>query len=263
MDCAGGPIAHLLKRSQLGLAYANVPNSSMIWTSRPLTALWTRWQFSVFLLLLAVALLIGQSQDLASLFHNSNMYSVRWLKVETIRVYENPFPDLALEQSSGNVPENGRLSVVDCGFFVSGNDLALDETCNTTLTSDESFEIRCLENVEVHGFWVRVAGSSAKLKGSRLKHQHLPHYDFAGLQYSYIVGSADSEIGARQPPNTGDVYNVMGTGQTIRGKIWDVVPSRSELEGLYRVPMAELPLLQRPLRTIMIAVAYLVVSMTE
>lgn len=266
MRCEGGPMDDLLKRSELGLAYVNVPNSSVIWTSRPLTALWTRWQFCVFLLLIAVALIIGQSKDVSSLFH-SDTSPVRWLNVDTMKIYPSPFPRLAPEQRGEDFTATRHLALVGAGLYMDGIDLSLQEACNTSLTSDSSFLMSCRENVRVHGFWVRVAWPSdlVQLQGPGAKHVKvkLADHGYAGVEYSYRVGvgSADSQVGLSRPPDRGQVFNVMGTGQTIQGKIWTVSASRSRLEGIYRFPIAELPLHQRPFRDINIALAYLVIGM--
>jgi len=50
LSCDNGPIGALFKSASMGLAFANVPNSSIINTSHPLTAMWTRWQMSLFCL---------------------------------------------------------------------------------------------------------------------------------------------------------------------------------------------------------------------
>ena len=265
MDYEGGPINDLTKRSRLGLAYANVPNSALMWTTKPLTAIITRWQFNIFILLIAVLLLYGQSSDWTSLF-KSNPYTMRRIEVDTIKIFENPVPDFKLEQGRRGeaVASNRRLKLIDAGIFVDGYDLKLTEFCNTTVTSDSSFEIVCTEDVSVHGFWVRANGALRDGHASRRGDAAAPaYYDLAGIQLSYTVWCDDSANGQRHPASKIEIYNVMGTGQQIKGTTWEVVESRASSEGLFRIPLAQLPLDQRPLRDISLAAAYLIVSKIE
>lgn len=241
-----------------GVAYANVPNTSLTFTTRPWTAIWSRWQFSIFVFTLAAALLQSGFSDLHHMTSSSTSRSMRWLKVENIEVFENVFPNFT---GPHEIAENRRLALVDVGIYLDSYNCRLTEACNTTITSASSFEIACHRTVEMHGIWVLVAGATERASADAAEGLPLPYYEYAGIQYSYTIGEDDSVFGRRTPDET-DVYNVMGTGQFVRGKIWDVLKSGSSSEGIFRIPTtARLPLVMRAWKEIVDFVAYTLVGL--
>ena len=144
-----GQIDALLHASRIGLAFFNVPNSSVFFSSRPLTALLTRWQMCALILVVAMSLLAAVAYDLLTITGSSRR--LRGLHVD-VEVYENVFPHLA----HGNVSENRRLALIDGGVYVNGFDRKYIEGCQTHLTSASSFDIFCAQHIMVHGIWVLV-----------------------------------------------------------------------------------------------------------
>jgi hypothetical protein len=91
--------------------------------------------------------------------------------------------------------------------------------CATNITSPTSFSISCDHTVHMHGIWLLVTGSSRKDLSVWGGKGGGAYYDYAGVQYSYEVGQSASSAGVRFPGEE-EVFNVMGTGQSLRGTHW-------------------------------------------
>jgi len=231
-----GQIGEMLKANNVGLD--NVPIASLVFSSRPLTALSTRWQiflvvfvYGIYLLVLAFNLLVGTLSGSAGM-------PMRWLKVDTIRAYENVFPDLSSNNAAAG---NGLLNMVDGGVFVNSHNLRHLDGCSTNITSPSSFSISCSRTVHMHGIWLLVTGSSRKDASVWGGGEGGASYDYAGVQYSYEVGQSAESAGIRFPEET-EVFNVMGTGQSLRGTDWQVIKTETKSEGLFRIETANIPL---------------------
>ena len=236
--CDQGPIGALLQRATRGQAYSDVPDPTLALTSRPWTAIHARKSFSLFLFLAAIMLL----WDLHSLRLPGAVRRMSWLKVDHVKFYENPFPDFA---TGGNVAGNRRLAMIDAGVYIGSHyRLLADDQCNKTITSD-SFEMVCTWDIDVHGIWFLVSGST---RGQGTTDGHVaPFYDYAGVEYAYSIGAHGNPGSTeRQPPHDDDMSNVMGTGQVLRGKVWEVLASDVNAEGIFRLPVAPLPVSSRP-----------------
>ena len=233
LETKSGAVGTLLDAGahSFGIAVANVPTSMIVFTSRPLTAILTRWPMMVFLFGYAIVFLYPCIVDVRTAVRGRSI-SMQWLKVHEVKVYESVFPILGSEDT--------RLTLVDAGVYDLSLNRRLIPGCNTTL-SESSFEMRCAESIQMQGIWLHVVGATTKQGSSQ------PHYKHAGIQFAYTIGPDASAHGIRSP-GIEDIYNVMGTGQTIRGSFWEVLPSQTGLDGIYRLPApepAKPPLLQR------------------
>jgi hypothetical protein len=221
LHCINGPVETLHKQCMMDLAFADVPNSSIMSTSNPLTAALSRWQFCTLFLLMAAAVFSVCASDLRGA--SAAIESMKWIKVDNIHVYENVFPDMQL---GANAPANRPLVLEDCGLFVYSHNFKLIEGC-TSVISKSSFEILCDHPVLAHGVWVLVSGAT-----NRGGAHELPMYGYAGLEYSYTLASEapvtpDKTVATetdkprlptgaqikRRPDSEDDVSHVLGTGQ--------------------------------------------------
>ena len=250
LETKNGAVGTLLDANSVGmampnaLAFANVPTSMIVFTSRPLTAILTRWPMMVFLFSYAMVFLYPCLVDVHTVVWGSSI-SMQWLQVHEVKVYESVFPTLGREDT--------RLTLVDAGIYDNSLNRRLIPGCNTTLL-ESSFEIRCAESVPMQGIWLHVVGANKQsLRGVPSR----PHYEHAGIQFAHTIGPDDAARGTRSP-GIEDIYNVLGTGQTIRGSAWEVRSSETGLDGIFRLPhqMARPPLLERSRREICEFFAY-------
>ena len=228
LETMNGAVGVLLQASAIGLAYANVPISMIVFTSRPLTALLTRWPMMVFLLGYAITILYPGIIGVRSAIRGTSI-PVRWIKAHEVKVYESLFPDLRWDR----VRKDTRLTLAAAGIYDNSLNRALIPGCNTTL-GENSFEMQCAENVLMQGIWLHVVGATKRATPD----ESWPFYDYAGIQYAYTIGRVqeDGAVRAERIPEEDDIYNVMGTGEKIRGSIWDVRPSQMSSDGLFQLP---------------------------
>ena len=238
MSC-NGPIGDMMKSHSL--AFHDVPIPTLFWSSRPLTALFTRRWGAVLVLCLAVALLHSSSEDFRDVMKASDGLSLQYLRVENLRVFENVFPELS-DDTNYDIRENRRLRLRSVGVYFGLHHLLLVDTCNTSLIADSGFEVSCRQPIRVHGFWVHVSGSS----------KHDQSYDWAGLQYSWC-----GVLNGRCSHNVShDVRNqVFGTGHWVRGE-WNIVRSVSRTEGVYRQGITAVPWALRSYQSLIWSVCY-------
>ncbi len=234
LETMNGAVGVLLKASAVGLAYANVPISMIIFTSRPLTALLTRWPMMVFMLGYAITIFYPGIIGVRSAIRGTSI-PVRWIKVHDVKVYESLFPDLRW----GRVRKDTRLTLAAAGIYDNSLNRALIPGCNTTL-GENSFEMQCTENVLMQGIWLQAVGATKRATKRANPDYSRPFYDYAGIQYAYTIGRVqdDGAVRAERIPAEDDIYNVMGTGEKIRGSIWDVRPSQMSSDGLFQLPFA-------------------------
>jgi len=235
LTVSDGLIGAMLKANSVGLA--NVPTASLLFTSRPMVALATRWQACFVTLLCGAAMLIMAYNMLHGTVSDRAGVPMRWLKVDHIKVYENVFPDF---NDAATAAQNRLLTLEDGGVFVDSHNLRQLDGCSTNITSPTSFLISCAHTVRIHGIWILVTGSS-RVGLSGEGRSGGAKYDYAGVEYAYEVGESAKGAGVRRPGEQ-EVFNVMGTGQSLRGVAWHVLPSETSMEGLFRISTAEIPL---------------------
>jgi len=247
LETKSGAVGKLLDAcaNSIGLAVANVPTSMIVFTSRPLTAILTRWPMIVFLFGYAIVFLYPCILDARTAVWGRSV-SMQWLKVHEVKVFESVFPILGSEDT--------RLTLVDAGVYDQSLNRRLIPGCNSTL-SESSFEIRCADVVEIRGIWLHVVGPNKQVSRGWPSQ---PRYKHAGIEYAHTIGADFSEQGGVRSPGIGDVYSVMGTGQTMSGRTWEVRPSQTSSDGIYRLPApaAQAPLLERPTTEILRYFAY-------
>jgi hypothetical protein len=238
LETKNGAVGTLLNANSYGMAFANVPTSMIIFTSRPLTAILTRWPMMVFLFAYALMFLFPSLANMRTAVWGRSI-SMAWLQVHEVKVYESVFPTLGSEET--------RLTLVDAGIYDYSVNRRLIPGCNTTL-SESSFEIRCAQSVEMQGIWLHVVkATNVTTKQASPGGGSRPYYKYAGIEYAHTIGPDMSGEGGLRSPGIEDVYNVMGTGQTIRGRVWEVRRSQTSTDGIYRLPVqgAQAPLLER------------------
>jgi hypothetical protein len=231
-----GAVGVLLKASAIGLAYANVPTSMIIFTSRPLSALLSRWPMKVFLLAYSIIILQPGIVGVQNVLFGARGISARWIKVHHVNVYENMFPDLQ-SKDTGLESKDTPLTLVDAGIYDNSKlNRRFIPGCNTTLAGN-SLEIQCTEPVELQGIWLHVVGSTKYTKQDSPGGPMDPFYDYAGIEYACTIGHVheDGSVHTERIPAEDDVYNVMGTGQRLRGRIWEVAASQMSSDGVFRL----------------------------
>ena len=230
LETMNGAVGVHLRASAIGQAYANVPISMIIFTSRPFSALLTRWPMLVFMLGFAITIFYPGIIGVRSAIRGTSI-PVRWIKVHDVKVYEKIFPDLRWDR----VEKDTQLPLAAAGIYDNSFDRTLIPGCNTTL-GENSFEMQCTANVLMQGIWLQVVGATKRATPDDSR----PFYDYAGIQYAYTIGRVqeDGAVRAERIPAEDDIYNVMGTGEKIRGSIWAVRPSQMRSDGLFQLPFA-------------------------
>ena len=239
LETKNGPLGVLLKASAIGLAYANVPTSMIIFTSRPLTALLTRWPMKVFLLAYAIIIVRPGIVGVQSVMFGASGIPVRWIKVHHVNVYENIFPDLQ-SKDAGLESKDTPLTLVDAGIYDSSKlNRRFIPGCNTTLVGN-SLEIQCTKPVELHGIWLHVVGATKYTQQDSPGGPLDAFYDYAGIDYACTIGHAheDGSVHTERIPGEDDVYNVMGTGHRLRGRIWELAASQMSSDGIFRLQIS-------------------------
>ena len=240
LSCTG-PFSAML--GSCGLAYLDVPGSSIWLTSRPLTAAFSRWWMSALFFFVAACLLRESALDVAEIIQSSGGLQIRYLRVDNVTVHEH----LLQERADFQLPADQQLQLLAGGVYLGWHSLLLAGTCNTSLISDRSFEISCREPIHVHGFWLHVS------RASRAR------YRWAGVQYSWcgsVRGDRCDIIHA-----AGWATQIPGSGQVLPASEWRIARSSSDYQGVFRVPVTGQPLSLRSYHSLVILAGYIIVSL--
>ena len=235
---AQGRIGDMLKSHAVG--FDDLPRASIFWTSRPVTAAFTRYTTGLTFLLLSAVVLMDPILNVQNMLQGSRAPKVRELRVERLLVYDNVFPNLSADVDS---PENKRMEIVDVGVYLYHENFRPHQHgCITNMTSPSSFTISCEEQIAMHGFWVQVLPS-----------RDPPQHGYAAIQHAPFLP------GPMVPPD--QEFIVVGTGQKVRGVKWLLTRSVTEGERIYRVPIAARdPIQLRPQREVFHCFFYFVMS---